>query len=154
MTKAEQKKIETAKKRDFIEKTYAVILSSIPEQTKEIRKSVQIRIIHKNANRYIRFHNYSRDINFLLYGDGNVVIELSAFCHDKYTEQLFEYLPEAETQEMLWKKLKEILSWLIKVFLDSDVMDFHAYMDYVSYSKNMVVAYQTMIAEYHGKYKG
>ncbi len=152
MTKAEQKKLATAKKQEFIAKTYAVILSCIPEQTKGVRKSVQIRLTHQNYNRYIRFHNYGKDINFQLYGDGNVAVELDEACHNKHTEQLFEYSENAEKQEVFWSELSEMVSWLIKVFIDQEVMDFHSYMDYVGYAENMTAAYQTMMDEYHGRH--
>ena len=152
MTKAEQKKQATAKKQDFIAKTYAVILNSIPEQTKGVRKSVQIRLTHQNYNRYIRYHNYGKDINFQLYGDGNVAIELDEVFHNKHNEQLFEYSEDAEKQKAFWKELSELVPCLIKVFIDQEVMDFHSYMDYVSSGMTAAVAYQTMMDEYHGHY--
>ncbi len=152
MTKAEQKKLETAKKQDFIAKTYAVILSSIPEQTKGVRKSVQIRITHQNSNRYIRFHIYGQDINFLLYADGNVVVELEEILHNKHTEQLFEYSEDTEKQEALWKGLSELVPFLIKAFLDMDGLRFRYYMDYVASGKTVVAAYQFIMAEYHGRH--
>lgn len=150
MTKAEQQKLEKAKKHDFIAKTYAVILSSIPVQAKGVRKSVQIRLTHQNYNRYIRFHNYGMDINFLIYGDGNVAVELTEALHSKHAEQLFEYSPEEKEQKAFWAKLAEMLPWLLNLYLDQDVMDFHSYMDYVGNSESMTTAYQTMMDEYHG----
>lgn len=149
MTKAEQNKLEKAKKYEFIAKTYAVILSSIPVQATGVRKSAQIRLTHKNFNRYIRFHAYGMDINFLIYGDGNVAVELTEALHSKHTEQLFEYSPEIEEQAAFLAKLAEMMPWVIDLYLDQSVMDFHSYMDYVGYSENMTAAYQTMMDEYH-----
>ncbi len=152
MTKAEQKKLETEKKYDFIAKTYAVILSSIPEQTKGVRKSVQVRLTHQNYTRYIRFHNYGKDMNFQLYSDGNVVIELDEALHNKHTETLFEYSGDDEKQEAFWEELSKLVPRLIKVFIGQEVMDFHSYMDYVGDKTTAAAAYQTMMDEYHGHY--
>lgn len=150
MTKAEQKKQEAAKKQEFIAKTYAVILRSIPAQAMGIRKSAQIRLTHKNYNRYIRFHSYGADINLLIYSDGNVAVELTEAIHGKHTEQLFEYSSDEKEQEAFWAKLEEMMPWLINLYLDRAVMDFHSYMDYVGHCKSIAVAYQTMMDEYHG----
>lgn len=151
MTKAEQKKLETAKKYEFISRAYTVILSSIPVQAMGVRKSAQIRLTHQNYNRYIRFHAYGMDINFLIYGDGNVAVELTEALHAKHTEQLFEYSTEVEEQEAFLAKLAEMMPWVVGLYLEQEVMDFHSYMDYVGSSENMAAAYQTMIDEYHGQ---
>ena len=150
MTKAEQKKLEATKKQEFIAKTYAVILSSIPVQAMGVRKSAQIRLTHQNYSRYIRFHSYGKDINFLIYSDGNVAVELTEAFHNKHTEQLFAYSSDESEQESFWAKLAKMMPWMVNLYLDCGVMDFHSYMDYVGSCKSIAVAYQTMMDEYHG----
>lgn len=150
MTKAELKKMETEKKHAFIARAYATVLSCIPEQTVMLRKNVQIRLTHQSYNRYIRFHNYGMDMNIQIFGDGNVVIELSEALHNKHKEQLFEYVTENEQQEVFLENLKTLLSSLISVFTDQAVLDFHSYMDYVEEEKNAANAYQRMMDEYRG----
>ena len=148
MTKAEQKKIETQKRLDFLTKTYAVALSCVAEQTADIRSKVEFRVTQYNYNRYIRFHVYGKDMAILVYKDGKVALELKEAFHSDYVEQLFDYEEEAENQETFFSKLKEMLSWLIRVFLNMDVLDFHSYMDYISWKQNAELAYQTMREEY------
>lgn len=150
MTKAEIKKMETAKKHDFIMRVYEAVLVSIPALTRDSRTKVQIRMTHANYNRYVRFHIYGQDMAILIYGDGNVAIELKEVFHSAHTEQLFEYDTEIEKQETFIEKFKELLSCLIKVFMGMDILDFHSYMDYVSVEKNASVAYQKMQMEYGG----
>lgn len=148
MTKAEQKKIETQKRLDFLTKTYAAALSCVAEHTADIRSKVEFRVTQYNYNRYIRFHVYGKDLAILVYKDGKVVLELKEIFHSDYTEQLFDYAEEADNQEAFFEKLREMMSWLIRVFLNKDVLDFHAYMDYIGWHKNAELAYQKMRADY------
>lgn len=147
MTKTEQKKIETEIKHAFIEKVYMTILKSIPKQTKKMRNSLDIRIAHKNQNRYIHFHSYGQDVKFRIYGDGNIGIMLNEFCHDKYEAQIFEYTAEKEAQEEFLKRLSKTMSWIIPLFLDKESLDFHSYMDFLSYSNDIYDAYDKMQQE-------
>lgn len=148
MTKTEQKKQETQARLDFLAETYGVVLSCVAKQTADIRSKVEFRVTQYNYNRYVRFHVYGKDMAILIYRDGKVALELKEFAHSDYTELLFDFAEEAENKAAFHKKLKKMLSWLIRVFLNCDVLDFHSYMDYVSQHQNAETAYQTMRTEY------
>ena len=148
MTKTEQKKQETQARLDFLAETYGVVLSCVAKQTADIRSKVEFRVTQYNYNRYVRFHVYGKDMAILIYRDGKVALELKEFAHSDYTELLFDFAEEAENKVAFHKKLKKMLSWLIRVFLNCDVLDFHSFMDYVSQHQNAETAYQTMRAEY------
>lgn len=148
MTKAGIKQMENEKRHNFISKTVDVVLQSLVEQTKENRKKLQVRIDFTNYNRYIRCHIYGKDIAILIYGDGNVGVELKEFCHDDYAEQLFDYDSDIEKQEDFLNKLEKMLYWMIPIFLDKKEYDFHTYMDYVFRKENIYDAYNFMVEDY------
>lgn len=148
MTETELKKLKTQKKLTFISRSYAAVLSCIPEQTIILRKQVLIRLIHKGYNRYIRFHRYGMDMNVQIFGDGNVCIELTEALHNDHRELLFEYVPDEEKQEVFLAKLKELVSGLIPIFTDQSVADFHTYMNYVGCTKSVAYAYRMMMDEW------
>ena len=148
MTKAEQKKQETQARLDFLAETYGVVLSCVAKQTADIRSKVEFRVTQYNYNRYVRFHVYGKDMAILIHRDGKVALELKEFAHSDYVEQLFDFAEEAENKADFHKKLKKMLPWLIRVFLNCDVLDFHSYMDYVSSHQNAETAYRTMRTEY------
>ena len=81
MTRAEIKKMETERKYDFISNVYNTILKSIPLETRGHRKKFEVRIVHQNYNRYVRFHSYGQDMAFQIFGDGNLAIEMKEACH-------------------------------------------------------------------------
>lgn len=56
----------------------------------------QVRLSHKNYSRYIYFNRSYNGLGVLIYGDGNVVIELNEICHDDFRELIFEYTTESE----------------------------------------------------------
>ena len=132
MTKAEIKKMETERKYDFISNVYNTILQSIPLETRGHRKKFEVRIVHQNYNRYVRFHSYGQDMAFQIFGDGNIAIEMKEACHSNHVEQLFEYDTDIEKQNAFIKELSEMARCLIRVFIGSDFESFHTYMDYVS----------------------
>jgi len=142
MTKAEQKKVETEARYDFIKKTYAAVLECIPERTRGIRTIVQIRLDHKSSNRYIHFHKYGGDLNVLIYGDGNVAIEVKEIFHSDFKVQVYKYPEDNDRQPEFWKELKELLSGLIEIFVEHSFVDWHTYMDYVSVKQDLKAAYE------------
>lgn len=154
MTKAEIKKMETEKKYDFINRVYDTILRCIPVETRGYRKKIEVRIVHQNFNRYVRFHAYGKDLAFQIYGDGNIAIEMKEALHGDHTEQIFEYDADAEKQDAFIAELAEMAPCLIRVFIDKDVHDFHTYMDYVSDEPSAFTAYKQMQVEYHHYYEG
>jgi len=152
MTKAQKKKQAVQQRLDFIEQAYALILDAIPEKTRGERCKLRVQLTHEGLNRYIRFMCYGKTMNFLLYGDGNVFLELSEACHNDHREQLFMYVDNMDDQAEFLRRLAEILWWLIRVFLDLDCFTFHAYMDYVSHYGDIEVAHIHMSSEYEQYY--
>lgn len=150
MTKAESKKMETENKYDFITRVYDTILDCIPVETRGYRKKIEVRIVHQNYNRYVRFHAYGKDMAFQIFGDGNIAIELREALHSDHTEQIFDYNTDIEKQDAFIAELAEMAPCLIRVFIDNDAMDFHSYMDYVSDGLTAFAAYKQMMDEYHG----
>jgi len=150
MTKAEIKKMETEKKYDFITRVYDTILRCIPVETRGYRKKIEVRVVHQNYNRYVRFHAYGKDLAFQIFGDGNIAIEMKEAFHSDHTEQFFEYDADAEKQDAFINDLEKMAPCLIRVFIDRGVEDFHTYMDYVSGEKNVFAAYKLMEADFTG----
>lgn len=150
MNQRQKRKMEAEQKTSFITNAYATVLSCIAEQSKAVRASVQIRLTHQRLNRYVRFHAYGKDMNIQIFGDGNVAIELKEALHNEHREQLFEYTSETEVQDAFLAALREMVSWLIPVFLDLAIHDYHTYMDYVSDAKGVEEAYRQMVEESRG----
>ena len=152
MTKAEIKKMETEKKYDFINRVYDTILRCIPEETRGYRKKIEVRIVHQNFNRYVRFHAYGRNLAFQIYGDGNIAVEMREALHSDYVEQLFEYDADTEKQDAFIAELEEMAPCMIRVFIEKEAEDFHTYMDYVSDGNTAFEAYQRMKEDFRGYY--
>ena len=152
MTKAEIKKMEIEKKYDFITRVYDTVLSCIPVETRGYRKKIEVRIVHQNYSRYVRFHVYGKDLAFQIFGDGNIAIEMKEACHADHAEQIFEYDVDVEKQDAFIAELEEMAPRLIRVFIGQDVMDFHSYMDYVSDEMKAIDAYNQMHTEAHHYY--
>lgn len=153
MTKAEIKKMETEKKYDFITRVYDTVLRCIPTETRGYRKKIEVRIVHQNFNRYVRFHAYGKDLAFQIYGDGNIAIDMKEALHGDHVEQIFEYDADIEKQDAFIAELAEMAPCVICVFIDKDVHDFHTYMDYVSDEPSAFAAYKRMKDEYHVHYE-
>ena len=152
MTKAEIKKMELENKYDFITRVYNTILGCIPAETRGYRKKIEVRIVHQNYSRYVRFHAYGKDLAFQIFGDGNIAIEMKEACHSDHAEQIFVYDTDTEKQDAFIAKLVEMAPCLVRVFIGRDVMDFHSYMDYVSDSASAFDAYNQMHVEAHHYY--
>lgn len=144
----EKKKTATEIRNEFIAKTYGIVLNCIAEQTAQVRTKSQIRMILSNSNRYVRFHRYGADMAILIYRDGKVALELSEAFHSKHEEQLFDYATEADRQEVFFAELEAMLSCLIKVYLEQEIMDFHTYMDYVRDDIPAFDSYKQMMHEW------
>lgn len=121
----EKKKTAAEIRNEFIAKTYRIVLNCISEQTIHERSKTEICITLSNYNRYVRFHKYGADMAILIYRDGKVVLELSEAFHSKHEEYLFNYVTDADHQEVFFAELETILSCLIKVYLGKETMDFH-----------------------------
>ena len=157
MSNSKNPKITSSRKQDFIEKVYLLLLTSIPAQTKAERRKLIVKVTHGQMNRHVRFIDYGKCMDFQIDGNGNVSVELKADYHEGHWEQLFEYVDDAEAQADFLRKLKEILSWLIRVFMDLDCFTYHTYMQYVEDNGFITSAHEKMVAEYrmyYGKKRG
>ena len=153
-SKARFKREEKELKQDFITRAYSTVLAVIPVQTQDGREKLKVQLTHTNYNRYIKFTVYGKSLNIQIFGDGNVTVELEEFCHNKYTEVLFEYSSNKKEQEDFLHRLEGIAAMLIKEFRDGGVLDWHSYMDYVWDVQNVDAAWQKMMKEYNGYEEG
>ncbi len=147
MTKAEQKKLEMQRKRDFIAAALDTVLSCVPAQTASLRKKIEMRVVFENYNRYIRFLSYGHDLNVQIFHDGNVALELREPLHNDYNKQIFEYVDDIEEQGEFLHNLENIMSFLITLVTEQGFMDWHSYMDYVSETGDVITAYKKMCLE-------
>lgn len=146
--KNDKKKTTTKMRNEFIARTYAVVLGCIGEQTDTVHSKVEIRLTLTNNNRYVRLHKYGEDIALLIYRDGKIALELSEAFHDKHKEQLFDYAAEANHADTFLAELEYMLPFVMKVYLEKDVMDFHTFMDYVCDDVPAFDSYKQMMHEY------
>lgn len=148
MTKAEQKRLETERKHDFINHVYAIVFQALPEESRGYRKSVHVKIEHRNYSRYIRFHSYGQNLVFQIFSDGNVAVELDELCHEQHVEQVFSYDTDVRKQEEFITQFSELAPYLIRAFIGRDELTFHAYMDYISCTKSIYGACKRILEEY------
>ena len=71
MTKEQQKALETANRRKFVNNIAAVAMMDILDQAENIRKTLDVKMRYQNYNRYIHLHKYCFDVSLLFYKDGN-----------------------------------------------------------------------------------
>lgn len=144
-TKAQIKKEETEQRHAFIANAFNLALRKIYEGTKDNRRKLRVSINYTNYNRYIKFSAYSKSLEFMIYGDGNVAIQLNEFCHSKHTEQIFEYVQDNEKQNEFLHSFEELAEKLIREFIgENSPFDWHSYMDFVSSEGNAAGAFEEM----------
>jgi len=152
MSNIKNHKRDLERKQNFIEQVYLLFLSSIPTQTKADSSKLIVVITHKYLNRYIRMSSLGKYMDFQICGNGDVLIDLKAEFHKGHKELLFEYVDDEEAQANFLCKLKEILSWLIRVFLDLGCFTYHTYLQYVDENGIITLAYEKMVTEYRQYY--
>ena len=151
MTKAEQKKLDRANKKDFIGRAFQVALTALAKGTADVTGGTKVQIAFTNFNRYIHLNAYGRSISVLIYRDGNIEVKLEEFAHSPYSEQLFVFTLEQERQKDFLKAFQKMLDWLVPLSFEKGVCDFHTFMDYVSRSTSIASAYQEMNQEWGEK---
>lgn len=147
-SKAALAKEQTRKKRDFYVRLQKTILDVATEEMMALLSKTDVKITYKSGNRYISFSQYGKKLSILLYTRGQVVLQLSEFCHSDYEKQLFEMTDDEVAQEQFLEYMAKILPWLIKEFLDQGRIGFHGYMDFVSSVGDFETAYEKMIEIY------
>lgn len=144
ITKAEQKKLDSANKNEFINRAFQIAMNAIVEETIDVRNSTKMDVSFKNKNRYIRFKAYGRSAAILIYLNGNVELKLEEFCHSPYSEQLFCFSLDKNEQEMFLEKFCTMLDWLLPEIFEQGLDTFHTFMDYVSDETSVVIARKNM----------
>ena len=157
MSNSKKAKPTSGRQQAFIEKVYLLLMTSIPAQPQAQRRQIMVRVTHEQMSRCVRFTDLGRAMDFRIDGSGDVSVELQADFHNGHWEQLFAYVDDEEAQARFLCQLKEILSWLFRVFVDMDCFTYHAYMQYVEESGFITKAHEKMVAEYqryYGKQRG
>ena len=138
MSKSRQKKLEAENKRLFTQRVFQAALEAIPPAVESARK-INVSISGQNYNRYIRFSAYGMSCSILIYKDGNIAIQLKeAFTLDESAQHGFE------------THFREVLGWLIPVFMENVPYDFHTFMDYVSDTQDFEKAHELVEKDFRG----
>lgn len=148
MTKAEQKKQETANKRTFIQKVFLVAMEELCEATREVTGGPKVGMSFTNYNRYIHLNAYGQSTAILIYRNGNVDVKLKEFCHEERVERIFDFTLELTEQEKFLEQFRGMLRWLLPVSFGKCEFDFHSFMDYVEGSESIAVAYESICREW------
>lgn len=141
-------KEKTRKKREFYAKVQKVVLDISTEKMMELGVKTDLKISYRSGNRYISFSQYGKKMSVLLYTKGQIVLQVSEFCHEEYEKQIFEISEDEKEQEEFIEYLRGMFSLLLNEFLDEGVLGFHGYMDYLVHFGDVAIAYNKMMAQY------
>ena len=144
ITKKAQKEAEKLNKHNFIQEVFMITLNTIGTCTENNRSKLRIQISEQNHNRYIKLMQYGKSMHFLIYTDGNIVLEMKEAFHNDFSQTMFEFSLDTELQREFLERYKEELVWLINEFMDIGILDFHSYMDYIFYENDYRKAYEVM----------
>ena len=129
LTKAQQKALETANRRKFVNNIASVAMMDILEQAENIRKTLDVKIHYQNYNRYIHLHKYCFDVSLLFYKDGNIVIKIKdQTTGANYNEVLFEYSADEKEQERALDMVDMLVTWLVPRFVEVELTEIHTFV--------------------------
>lgn len=129
MTKEQQKALETANRRKFVNNIAAVAMMDILDQAENIRKTLDVKMRYQNYNRYIHLHKYCFDVSLLFYKDGNIVIKIKdQTTGANYNEVLFEYSTDEKEQERALDMVDMLVTWLVPRFVEVELTEIHAFV--------------------------
>ena len=129
MTKAQQKAMETANRRKFVNNIASVAMMDILEQAENIRKTLDVKMHYQNYNRYIHLHKYCFDVSLLFYKDGNIVIKIKdQTTGANYNEVLFEYSADEKEQERALDMVDMLVTWLVPRFVEVELTEIHTFV--------------------------
>ena len=151
VTKAEQKKLDAANKKEFIACAFQTVMNVLTETTSDVSGGTKVQIAFTNHNRYIRFNAYGMSAGILIYRDGNIELKLTEAFHNPHTEQLFKFTLDKSAQQDFRQQFQKMLEWLIPEFFGKGAADFHTFMDYVSGSTSVVEAHEKMCEEWRNE---
>ena len=129
LTKAQQKALETANRRKFVNNIASVAMMDILEQAENIRKTLDVKMHYQNYNRYIHLHKYCFDVSLLFYKDGNIVIKIKdQTTGANYNEVLFEYSADEKEQERALDMVDMLVTWLVPRFVEVELPEIHTFV--------------------------
>ena len=129
LTKAQQKALETANRRKFVNNIGSVAMMDILEQAENIRKTLDVKMHYQNYNRYIHLHKYCFDVSLLFYKDGNIVIKIKdQTTGANYNEVLFEYSADEKEQERALDMVDMLVTWLVPRFVEVELTEIHTFV--------------------------
>ena len=149
MSKSRQKKLEAENRRLFTQRVFQAALEAIPPAVESARK-INVSISGQNYNRYIRFSAYGMSCSILIYKDGNIAVQLKEAFHDDYNAQVFAFTLDESAQHGFETHFREVLGWLIPVFMENVPYDFHTFMDYVSDTQDFEKAHELVEKDFRG----
>ena len=129
LTKAQQKALETANRRKFVNNIASVAMMDILEQAENIRTTLEVKMHYQNYNRYIHLHKYCFDVSLLFYKDGNIVIKIKdQTTGANYNEVLFEYSADEKEQERALDMVDMLVTWLVPRFVEVELTEIHTFV--------------------------
>ena len=129
MTKEQQKALETANRRRFVNNIAIVAMTDILDQAENIRKTLDVKMRYQNYNRYIHLHKYCFDVSLLFYKDGNIVIKIKdQTTGANYNEVLFEYSTDEKEQERALDMVDMLVTWLVPRFVEVELTEIHTFV--------------------------
>ena len=127
MTKAEQKKLATKAKNDFIDAATNVVLSSIGKHLTDRTKKCAVRMNANGRNRYFNFERYGEHLRIAIYRTGDVDFRFHEFCHTEVEIRAVHYEDVPRNPEASLEQLKADIDMVIDSFLN---YYWHGFMDY------------------------
>ena len=132
MTKEQQKALETANRRKFVNNIAIVAMTDILDQAENIRKTLDVKMRYQNYNRYIHLHKYCFDVSLLFYKDGNIVIKIKdQTTGANYNEVLFEYSTDEKEQERALDMVDMLVTWLVPRFVEVELTEIHTFVSII-----------------------
>lgn len=148
VTKAEMKKLETQKLREFTYSLYAQVMEAAVKGTENERGKIQVQVSGTNYNRYVRFSGCGKSCVILIYKNGNVGVKLDEMFHGLFETTIFEYASDEVIQKAFKEQFAEMLEWLIPTFYENLDYDYHAFMDFIDWEKDLFKAHERIEKEY------
>ncbi|MBR5636706.1 MAG: hypothetical protein IKW81_07265 [Pseudobutyrivibrio sp.] len=147
ITKAELKKMETARKKKFVLEAYNIFMDSYYKVLGDEACPSKLVITIKNNNHYIKFQAHCQGFAILVYRNGNIDFSIKEFCHGEHLEHLYEYTDDVDSQKKFLDKLRnELADKIMEVALEKYV-GYHYFMDLIYGENHFFDAYDYFKAQ-------
>ena len=130
----EKKRTRTQMRWDFNDRIFENIMDAIVAETKDIKRTLDIKVHFKMSYRKIHLKSFSQDIIIEIFGSGIVKVKLKEGRSIEYNEDIFEYVEDTAIQEEFIDKLSKLMRNLMSVFLGKNGEDLYSYMRYLTYT--------------------